>query len=78
MRFKKIYLEITTNCNKNCEFCGGTTRKSEFLSAENFEIRLKQVKDLGERIYLHVAGEPLLHPNFADFLKIAEKNDVLI
>jgi radical SAM protein with 4Fe4S-binding SPASM domain len=78
MRFKKIYLEITTNCNKKCEFCGGTNRKSEFLSTEDFEFRLKQIKDLGERIYLHVAGEPLLHPNFADFLKIAEKNEVSI
>ena len=78
MRFKKIYLEITTNCNKNCDFCGGTTRKSEFLSTENFENRLKQVANLGERIYLYLAGEPLLHPNFADFLKIAETHGVSI
>lgn len=78
MRFKKIYLEITTNCNKNCKFCGNTTRKKEFLSVENFERRLMQIKNLGERIYLHVAGEPLTHPNLAEFLKIAEQNNVSI
>lgn len=78
MRFKKIYLEITTNCNKRCKFCGGTTRKSEFISVENFEYRLLQIKGLGERIYLHVAGEPLLHPNLADFLRIAEQNNISI
>jgi len=78
MRFKKIYLEITTYCNKSCKFCGNTSRKKEFLSVENFEARLKQIKDLGEKIYLHVAGEPLMHPNLAEFLKIAENNNVSI
>jgi radical SAM protein with 4Fe4S-binding SPASM domain len=71
MRFKKIYLEITTRCNKNCAFCGGTTRPSEFISVENFTTRLKQVSKLGDRIYLYVAGEPLLHPNLDTLLDIA-------
>jgi len=71
-RFKKIYLEITTDCNKNCAFCGKTARKTEYLSVEKFESRLKQIANLGERIYLYVAGEPLLHPNLKDFLQIAK------
>jgi radical SAM protein with 4Fe4S-binding SPASM domain len=77
-RFKKIYLEITTNCNKNCSFCGGSARKKEFLSLEKFENRLKQIAGLGERIYLYVAGEPLLHPELPLFLQIAENLGVEI
>ncbi|MCL1947394.1 MAG: radical SAM protein [Chitinivibrionia bacterium] len=77
-RFKKIYLEITTDCNKNCVFCGKTSRKTEYLSVEKFENRLKQIANLGERIYLYVAGEPLLHPKLKDFLQIAENLGVEI
>jgi radical SAM protein with 4Fe4S-binding SPASM domain len=78
MRFKKIYLEITTNCNKNCEFCKGTKRKSESLTVQDFENRIKQVANLGERIYLYVAGEPLLHPELNKFLLIAKTYGVSI
>ena len=71
-RFKKIYMEITSVCNKNCSFCLGTTREPVFLSIEKFESRIKQVANLGEKIYLYVAGEPLLHPNLKDFLEISQ------
>jgi radical SAM protein with 4Fe4S-binding SPASM domain len=50
----------------------GTTRKACFLSVEKFESRIKQVANLGEKIYLYVAGEPLLHPNLKEFLEIAQ------
>jgi len=71
-RFKKIYLEITDVCNKNCPFCLGTTRKPVFLSIEKFESRITQIANLGEKIYLYVAGEPLLHPKLKEFLEISQ------
>ena len=71
-RFKKIYMEITDVCNKTCPFCLGTTRKPVFLSMEKFENRIKQIANLGEKIYLYVVGEPLLHPNLKEFLEISQ------
>jgi len=71
-RFKKIYMEITNVCNKNCSFCLGTTRKPEFLSIEKFENRIKQIANLCEKIYLYVVGEPLLHPDLKEFLEISQ------
>lgn len=60
----RAYLEITTQCNRSCSFCAGTSRKKEFLAPEKFEERLKKVLPVTENIFLHLMGEPLLHPAF--------------
>ena len=36
-RFKKIYLEITNGCNLNCDFCIKNSRKTEYISIDNFK-----------------------------------------
>lgn len=69
----RAYLEITTFCNKNCSFCVGTERKKEFLSPSLFEERLKKVLPVTENIYLHVMGEPLLHPDFQEIASLCRK-----
>ena len=33
---------------------------------------LDQIKEFGNYIYLHVLGEPLLHPNFNEILKLLD------
>ena len=35
-KFKKIYVEVTNNCNLSCSFCHKTKREKEFISLENF------------------------------------------
>lgn len=67
-KFKKIYVEITNNCNLNCSFCSVDKRKKEFITVENFEHILKKIKDYTDYIYLHVKGEPLLHPQLKELL----------
>lgn len=67
------YLEITTLCNRNCSFCAGTQRKKEFLAPERFEERLKKVLTVTDRIFLHLMGEPLLHPAFREILEICSQ-----
>ena len=78
MTFKKIYIEITNVCNFACSFCYRSARKSVFMSAENFEIVVKKIRPYTDYIYLHILGEPLLHPQFAQIIKIASDSGLQI
>lgn len=40
------------------------------MSIDEFSHVIEQVKPLTEFIYLHVKGEPLLHPQLGDILQI--------
>lgn len=77
-KYNKIYIEITNNCNLHCSFCSEVTRPRQYMSLEEFEIILKKIKDYTDIIYLHIKGEPLLHPNIIEFLKLAEKYNLKV
>ena len=68
---KRVYLEITNVCNLSCSFCPGTKRQKRFLSAEEFTLLARRLVGHTEYLYLHVMGEPLLHPQLAEILDIA-------
>jgi radical SAM protein with 4Fe4S-binding SPASM domain len=72
-RFKKVYIEITNVCNLKCDFCPVTERKAKLMDSASFEKILSQVKDYTDHVYLHVKGEPLLHPELGLFLDLAYK-----
>ncbi|MEF9983166.1 MAG: SPASM domain-containing protein [Oscillospiraceae bacterium] len=76
MRFNRIYIEITNICNLNCTFCSPCNRKKEFMSVENFEHIINKIKPYSPHIYLHVKGEPLIHPDLSEFLQIAALNNL--
>ncbi len=69
-RFKRVYVEITNICNLNCSFCSETKRKKGALNVEEFKHIVEQIRPFTDYIYFHVKGEPLLHKNLEDFLKI--------
>ena len=71
--FKKIYIEVTNSCNLKCKFCPETNRKKEFMSLEKFEQVIENVHKHTNLVCLHVKGEPLLHPQLEDILKVLEK-----
>jgi radical SAM protein with 4Fe4S-binding SPASM domain len=73
MRFKRIYIEITNICNLNCEFCEPHNRENRFMKLEEFEEILDKIVSFSSHIYLHVKGEPLLHPDIDKFVEIAHK-----
>ena len=77
-KFKKIYVEITNNCNLSCSFCSKDKREKRNLTLEEFEHILSKIKGHTEYIYLHVKGEPLLHKNIIDFLHLAEKYNLKV
>ena len=69
-RFKRIYIEITSCCNLSCSFCSETLREKRFMSIDEFRHVINEVYPYTGFIYLHVKGEPLLHPNLEDILRI--------
>ena len=69
--FKKIYLEITNNCNLDCSFCIGNKRSKKFIDIEQFNVLLSKIEGFTKYVYFHVMGEPLLHPKINDLIDLA-------
>ena len=69
--FKKVYIEITNACNLNCSFCMHNRRTIKYMSINEFETILDSIKGYTDYIYLHVLGEPLLHPDVLKMVDIA-------
>jgi len=78
MRFKKVYLEITNTCNMACNFCPKTKRRAEFMTLANFNRVIESIKPYTNYVYLHLLGEPLLHPDLADFLECCQVNGLQV
>ena len=68
----KAYLEITNVCNLACDFCPGTRRVLGFLSPEGFRTLASRLRPHTDYLYLHLMGEPLLHPQLGVLLEEAD------
>ncbi len=75
---KSVYIEITDACNLRCSFCPSSDCRYEagsgvshtFMPSALFKKCIAGAVEAGiENVYLHVLGEPTLHPGFALFLK---------
>ena len=77
-KFRKVYVEITNICNMNCSFCPQTKRAKATMALENFEHIVKQIEAYTDYIYLHVKGEPLIHPKLKEILDICEKYNLKV
>ena len=75
---KKAYVEITNVCNLSCAFCPKTKRAPRTMTAEEFAIVLDRLKGHVTYVYLHVMGEPLLHPQLARLMALAEARGMKI
>ena len=78
MRLKKIYIEITNACNLNCSFCIKNKRKVNYMSFDNYKYIISKIKGYTKEIYLHILGEPLLHPDICKFIDYASKENILV
>ena len=75
---QKAYLEITNRCNLSCSFCPKTRRRLGFLSPEDFGILPSRLRPHTQYLYLHLMGEPLLHPQLDELLSIAQELDFFV
>ena len=70
-QFAKVYIEITNVCNLDCSFCHGTNRKGGFIDVDKFALFAKKAEPYTDHVYLHVMGEPLLHPQLGEIIDAA-------
>lgn len=76
IKFKKVYVEITNECNLNCSFCHKTKRPIEYMTPEFFEHIINEIKPYTGYIYMHIMGEPLLHNKIDELLDICGENGI--
>lgn len=74
--YKRIYIEITNICNLSCAFCPKNKRDKKYMSVNDFNNIINKIKDDTKHIYLHVMGEPLLHPEFEAILESINNTNI--
>ena len=67
----RVYIETTNRCNLACDFCHGTKRPLGTMPPEDFRRIAEKLRGETSYLYLHVLGEPLLHPQLKELLAIA-------
>ena len=67
---QRAYVEITNVCNLHCDFCPGTAREKRLLPPETFRVLAGKLRPWTDYLYLHVMGEPLLHPALGEILDV--------
>ncbi len=77
-RFKRIYVEITNNCNLNCSFCSEIKKPKKEMTIKEFETIINKIKKYTDYIYIHIKGEPLLHSKLDDILSICDDNNIFV
>ena len=78
-KFKFIYLEITNSCNLNCYFCPSSTLNThEFIRVKDVQKYILDLKNYTDTFYLHILGEPLMHPNFEEIVELCNKNNLKV
>lgn len=80
---KTLRIDITAFCNAKCPFCPRVampeTRASGKMPIEKFSSIIKQAKDFGiKTLKLYITSEPLLHPDFSKFVKVAVDNNLSV
>ena len=64
---------LTYRCNAKCGFCDIWERPSPYITLENAEKNLNDLKKLGVNIIDFTGGEPLLHRNIIDLISMAKE-----
>lgn len=69
----RCYLEITNVCNLDCVFCPKTARVKHTLTMDEFDTLTSQLKGEVKFLYFHLMGEPFLHAQLPQFVKMAKE-----
>ena len=69
---KRIYLEISDYCNLACKFCTSPRRNKTMLSLDDYKNIVNKINGHAKELYLHVLGEPLVHPYIFEMIDYAK------
>jgi radical SAM protein with 4Fe4S-binding SPASM domain len=74
-RFRNIYLYITEACQLRCEHCymGERLERALKMPYEQVEATLIHWRKLGSSKLTILGGEPTIHPQFCDVIKLANR-----
>ena len=64
---------LTYRCNATCSFCDIWEKPSPYASLSNIESNLQHLKKLGVKVIDFTGGEPLLHGEIGEILRLAKK-----
>jgi hypothetical protein len=70
-------IEVSGVCNFRCRHCPypNAKRKKGYMDIKTFRRTMELVRKLGQNLVcLHNFGEPLMHPEIVDFVRIARKS----
>lgn len=77
-QLNRIYVEITNRCNLSCSFCPGTRRPPRTMAVPEFAALAPRLRLHTRYVYLHVMGEPLLHPGLGEILDCCEAHGLRV
>ncbi|MCS6805920.1 MAG: radical SAM protein [Acidobacteriota bacterium] len=72
-------IELTSRCNLKCIMCprdDNAERGLGNMKMETFQRIIDQASQYLEFTYLHLAGEPLMHPQFGEFIEYAASKGI--
>jgi SynChlorMet cassette radical SAM/SPASM protein ScmF len=85
---RTLIFHVTASCNLMCRHCwqfsgfgetnGEHLKKSDGVPPEIFDRLVHEAKGLGLEAVKFTGGEPFLHPDFMDFLEIANINNLSV
>lgn len=73
----RCYLEITNVCNLDCVFCPKTKRIKRRLTFDEFDLLTDKLKGQIQFLYFHLMGEPFLHPQLPEFIRLAKQKGMV-
>jgi hypothetical protein len=72
---KSAYVEISNVCNLKCSFCPSVSVKDrQWMTESLFSAVLEALMGNVQEIFLHVLGEPLMHPQLGRFLEMSRQH----
>ncbi|MDR1397249.1 MAG: radical SAM protein [Desulfarculales bacterium] len=71
--------EITSRCDLNCPICLKDKNSRFSMSVDEYRFALKKLREAeGEILMVNLSGgEPLLHPQFTEFLRVGHEEGVM-
>jgi len=72
------FIETTNYCNLSCPMCPRKmmARKVGFMEFDLFKRVIKKIKGNTASVWLHLYGEPLLHPELGRFINFCSANKI--
>ena len=73
-----IQIELTGYCNMNCKHCRAKNEPKIYFDKQNYNLVMELIKkESGNNFRLTLSGgEPFLHKNILEYIKIAKSNNI--